>query len=131
MGRLASVVLAWCGGGVRRPYKYLLDQYGTPYPCEDQEHWHRNFPRQRAYLLTRIDLPEGGDVSTVFLGRDLNLHFEGPPVLWETMVLGGAFDGMQRRWETQREARKGHQWMCCHMTTALTAAMQPEPQGGQ
>jgi hypothetical protein len=51
-----------------------------------------------------------GDVwiSTVFLVHDYALWGEGPPILWETMIFGGAQDGRQRRWTSLADARAGH-----------------------
>lgn len=47
------------------------------------------------------DLPGAVRVSTVFLGLD---HFGrvGEPVLWETMIFGGAHDGYQARYTSRR-----------------------------
>ncbi len=47
-------------------------------------------------------------VSTVFLGIDHNFSFEGPPVLFETMVFGGIHDGYQYRFSTWEEAEVFH-----------------------
>lgn len=50
----------------------------------------------------------GGLVSTVFLWIDHG-HGVGPPVLFETMIFGGArFDEYQERYCTVEEARAGH-----------------------
>jgi hypothetical protein len=49
---------------------------------------------------------EAVDVSTVFLVFDHG--FEGPPVLWETMVFGGPDDGWQQRYRSRAAARTGH-----------------------
>lgn len=50
-------------------------------------------------------------VSTVWLG--LNHQFgDGPPLIFETMVFGGAFDQEQERYSTMAEAVAGHdQWV--------------------
>lgn len=45
-------------------------------------------------------------VSTIFLGIDRG--FEGPPILFETMIFGGANDHYQERYSTWREAAAGH-----------------------
>ena len=47
-------------------------------------------------------------VSTVFLCINRNLYGEGKPVLFETMVFGGGFDGYQERYTSYRKAVKGH-----------------------
>jgi hypothetical protein len=51
-------------------------------------------------------------VSTVFLGLDHNFGREGAPLLFETMVFGGAQDGQQERYSTWEEAEAGHRAMC-------------------
>ena len=50
-----------------------------------------------------------GDVKilTVFLGLDYQLS-DGPPLLFETMVFGGKYDGDQWRYSTWDEAVAGH-----------------------
>lgn len=46
-------------------------------------------------------------VSTVFLGLDHSFG-GGEPVLYETMIFGGEFNGYQERYHTFEEAREGH-----------------------
>ena len=48
----------------------------------------------------------GAKVSTVFLVIDHG--FEGPPVLFETMVFNGPHDQWQDRYQTWDEALAGH-----------------------
>lgn len=48
-------------------------------------------------------------VSTVFLGINHDFGGKGPPVLFETMVMGGLLDGHQWRYSTYDEAEKGHE----------------------
>lgn len=47
-------------------------------------------------------------VSTEFLGIDHNLVSLGDPILFETMIFGGKFDGWQYRFRTLKEAKAGH-----------------------
>jgi hypothetical protein len=47
------------------------------------------------------------DISTVFLGMDHSFD-GGVPVLFETMIFGGALDGFQKRYRTWSEAEEGH-----------------------
>ena len=53
------------------------------------------------------------EVSTVFLGVDHG--FGGPPLLFETLVTGGAHDGYIRRYRTWDEAEAGHRQICTAM----------------
>jgi hypothetical protein len=51
------------------------------------------------------------DVSTIFLSMDhglAGLMGDGTPVLFETMVFGGEYDGYQERYHTYDEAEEGH-----------------------
>lgn len=48
------------------------------------------------------------DISTVFLGID-HSHDGSIPLLFETMVFGGEFDGYMDRYHTIEEAIDGHQ----------------------
>ena len=50
-------------------------------------------------------------VSTVFLGLD-HWFGDGPPMLFETMVFGGALDQEQDRCSTWEAAEKMHELMC-------------------
>lgn len=47
-------------------------------------------------------------VSTVWLGLD-HSFVSGPPVIFETMLFGGAQDGECERYSTEAEAIAGHQ----------------------
>ena len=47
-------------------------------------------------------------VSTVFLGIDHSWVEDGPPILFETMVLRGSEDVYMRRYATYDEAEAGH-----------------------
>lgn len=47
-------------------------------------------------------------VSTVFLGIDHRFHGAGPPLLFETMVFGGALDGQMWRYSSWDDAVAGH-----------------------
>ena len=53
----------------------------------------------------------GITVSTVFLGLD-HQWGDGPPLLFETMVFGGEFNGEMDRYSTWEEAEIGHKTMC-------------------
>lgn len=61
--------------------------------------------RNEWHLKTEIDLIS---ISTVFLGIDHNHRKDGEPILFETMIFGGKYDGWQKRYSTPEEARDGH-----------------------
>jgi hypothetical protein len=84
---------------------YILDENGEPQSCPDILTWGQwMHSADRAVLKTDV-----GDVhiSTVFLGLD-HSFYGGPPVLWETMIFGGAFDQDQWRYTSQLDAMRGH-----------------------
>lgn len=60
-------------------------------------------------LLARTVVGEDA-VSTVFLGIDHSYH-GGPPILWETMIVGGRHTGYLLRYSTRYAALKGHQFI--------------------
>ena len=78
--------------------------------ARDPEEWSENFASSRQVAATRVNTKSGSvDVSTVFLGIDHRMTGKGAPILWETMVFGGQFDGYCRRYAALPHARKGHE----------------------
>ena len=51
-------------------------------------------------------------VSTVFLGIDHNYNPDKGPMLFETMIFGGALDQWQWRYSTWEEAEVTHKAIC-------------------
>lgn len=51
---------------------------------------------------------EGVKVSTIFLGVTVRYDLLGRPLLFETMVFGGALDRLQVQYATIGEAQLGH-----------------------
>jgi len=85
--------------------KYILDNL-KPVPCDDLMRWARWIETSdRRIERTMIGSIK---VSTVFLGIDHNYCDDGPPILFETMVFGGAHDQEQYRYSTLAEAKTGH-----------------------
>ncbi len=48
-------------------------------------------------------------ISSVFLGFDHSFCEGEPPILFETMIFGGEFDGYQTRYTSYDDCVKGHQ----------------------
>lgn len=46
-------------------------------------------------------------ISTTFLGLDHQFG-DGPPLIFETLVFGGDYDGEMERYSTIAEAKEGH-----------------------
>lgn len=85
---------------------YILDGR-TPVAVDGIEEW-----AQRGGSV-RVDETVIGQarVSTVFLGID-HQHGDGPPLLFETMILGGEHDEYQKRCSTYAQAEAQHEAAC-------------------
>lgn len=83
---------------------YILDENKEPIPVDALEWatWYET--AERHVGDTTI-----GDarISTVFLGLDHSFG-HGKPLIYETMVFGGALDQECRRYSTRQEALDGH-----------------------
>lgn len=79
---------------------FYLDEKGEPKEAKTLGEWCRGFEKaERQLERTKIGRVT---VSTIFLG--LNHRWgDGPPILWETMVLGGRFKGRMDRCAGSRE----------------------------
>jgi len=109
---------------------YLLDENKQPVRVEGDDQlsiikrWAQGIEPLRQTALDRLD-DDKVIVSTVFLGIDHSFHFavkeylEGKeilfgdgaphvPVLWETMIFGGAHDMYQERYASHEAALAGH-----------------------
>ena len=60
------------------------------------------------YARIGLDEVDGVRVSTVWLGLDHRHGPFGPPLIFETMVFGGSFDGECQRYPTKDLALAGH-----------------------
>ena len=87
--------------------KYILDGKKA-IECEDIVAWAKWFEKSDRHVAKETI----GDVSvsTVFLGVDHSFGF-GPPMLFETMVFGGALDQEQERCSTWGDAERMHSAM--------------------
>lgn len=87
---------------------YILDDNGEPIRCGDVITWGRWFEtNSKKRVIARTNVTPKVMVSTVFLGLD---HGWGakPPVLWETMIFGGANDEYCARYSSRADAIEGH-----------------------
>ncbi len=84
--------------------KYILKDR-VPVLVEDLLEWGRKFEVQDR--VVGHDVVGDVRVSTVFLGLDHSWG-DGPPLLFETMVFGGEFDGEMERCSTWEEAEVQH-----------------------
>lgn len=66
--------------------------------------WAKNWEKNRILFRTEI---YGVTISTIFLGMDHGWKSE-LPILFETMVFEGRYDGQQLRYPTYKDAEEGH-----------------------
>lgn len=78
----------------------------------DDESWWRK----------RTQITDDLEVSTVWLGLDHRFFGTGPPLIWETMIFGGAHDEDQWRYSTRGEAFDDHE----RIVRALRAGVDPD-----
>lgn len=104
---------------------YILNADGDVEPCDDVIAWAEWFERasrtrERIIAHDRDEGPDGIEilVSTVFLGLD-HAWGNGPPVLWETLVMGGLLDGEMRRYSSREAALQGHQEVCRQVAASI------------
>lgn len=64
---------------------------------------------------------DGQRVSTVFLALDHNWS-GGEPLLFETMIFGGPYDGYMERYSTYEQAKAGHE----RIVNCLKEGVNPE-----
>lgn len=102
-----------------RPYQYVLDGR-NPVPCDDLLDWARVVESGRTHHVD-LTIVDDVSVSTVFLFLDHNWNFEGPPVLFETMVFGGKLDKERARYSTYDEAELGHAMMVARVVAVRDA----------
>lgn len=87
---------------------YILDADGNPVLEPDILAWAAWMEDEDARRVARTEVGNA-EVSTVFLAMSYGRG--GRPVLYETMVFGGHFDGEQERYYTRAEAEEGHKAM--------------------
>jgi hypothetical protein len=87
--------------------RYVLDPDGNPRLEPDLLTWAMWFERADRHIAY-TELGQGVKVSTIFIGLDYGWDEAGPPILWETMVLGSTLDRQMMRWATREQALAGH-----------------------
>lgn len=85
---------------------YILDGHNlVPVDLVTFEEWRERHKDE--LQIAHSELPDGRSVSTVFTGRNLE-HLTKPPIVFETIIHGGAFNGWTTGYSTYEEALKGH-----------------------
>jgi hypothetical protein len=85
------------------PVLYILDPDKKAVPASSEQ-W--SFETAKRIVADSI-LESGERIATIFLGVDS--PSEGPPQLFESIVIGGKQDGNMWRYPTWEEAEAGHQ----------------------
>ena len=76
--------------------------------CDNLMKWAKWFEVSDRQVAKTI-LPNGVEISTVFLGIDHNFLGKGKlPILFETMIFGGDLDENMERYSTWQDAEEGH-----------------------
>lgn len=85
---------------------YLLDENKQPYEVSLEESY--KVYRDMDMKIVKQETVGDSKVSTVFLGLDHAWGHENGPILFETMIFDGYYEGFQRRYKTYDEALQGH-----------------------
>jgi hypothetical protein len=85
---------------------YILDHERRPVPVNDCLTWAR-WLEQVQDRHVADDKFDDVRVSTVFIGLD-HRYGDGPPLIFETLIFGGALDGEMWRYSTWDDAEVGH-----------------------
>ncbi|MHC5615127.1 MAG: hypothetical protein ACYTXA_30150 [Nostoc sp.] len=59
------------------------------------------------------------NISTVFVGINLDPQQSGEPMIFETLVTGGALHGKRNHWSTWEQAMQGHLKICAQVHCAF------------
>ena len=93
--------------------KYILDSNQDPVAEPDLIVWAKWIERANKERIVQKTEIGNSVVSTVFLGLDHSFGDDsGIPILYETMVFGGALADEEQRYSTKEQALEGHWQMC-------------------
>lgn len=85
---------------------YILEGH-TPVLC-DSTTWATWFEKAKEERIVARTKTPNGTVSTVFLGLDHAYGSNGPPMIFETLVMDGPLEDEMDRYSTWEEAEAGH-----------------------
>jgi len=104
----------------KQQYYILLNK--KPVPVEsnlDHAKWQESISDDA--WKVKVEKIKDIKISTVFLGSSTGT--EKPPLLFETLVSGGKFDGKQKRYAIWEDAEKGHK----KIVDKIKSTSQPKP----
>lgn len=105
---------------------YVLDAENHPIACDDLLAWAQWFENLSNRIVGSTDITSEVSVSTVFLGLNHRFAiFEGPPLLFETMVFGGSLDGACNHYSSWDDAEIGHKAMVRRVRVAIGQKVTP------
>jgi hypothetical protein len=111
--------------------QYVLGEDGrTPVPSGGRE-WSLWFEKAsedgaRGRRVARTE-HGGAVVSTVFLGLDHDFVGNGEPVLFETLIQGGEYDGWQNRYASWTLAELGHAYAVAMVKGGVVTIAEGDP----
>jgi len=108
---------------MRQQFYILVNKEPKPADCQEWGSWFEGADR----VVAKEEVEEGVTVSTVFLGIDHNFASDGPPILFESLIFGGQFDGDMRRYATWDEALQGHKAMVEMVRNSIIVHEQEPP----
>jgi hypothetical protein len=82
--------------------------YGYEGEPISHEQWLRLLANEDGRQVARDELPDGVEVSTVWLGIDYGRGHTLRPLVYETVIFGGPLEGRGARYATREEALAGH-----------------------
>jgi hypothetical protein len=88
---------------------YILEGKVT-IPIDDIITWAKQYETSNR-IVAQSEIA-GIHISTVFFGLNRNFSGEGEPILFETMIFGGKYNGYTGRYSTWDEAEEGHRKAC-------------------
>ena len=74
----------------------------------DVEEWGKWFENISNRCVGYTEITSEVCVSTIFIGMDHRLLGDGPPIVFETLVMGGPLDGDGQRYSSWDDAEIGH-----------------------
>ena len=93
--------------GCRMSDYYILDDDKNAIPA-DLGTWATFFEKSEGRRVALTHVTDRITVSTVFLGMN-HQYGEGPPLIFETLVIGGLMEGEMDRCSTWAEAETMHE----------------------
>src|SRR4030095_5621605 len=93
------------------PNLFKLDEHQQVVPCDNVMEW-ANWFETSDRVVAQTKIRDGVRVSTVFLGTNHSVDPPAPPIVFETMIFGGAHDQHTQRYATWFDAEQGHEEAC-------------------